>query len=41
MVLTIAKGQSVKLIEIGDKKLVTNYFINLPITIKILDEETV
>ena len=41
MVSTMAEGQSVKLIGIGDKGLVTNHFVNLPITIKTLDGETV
>src|SRR5205809_168559 len=41
MVSTIAEGQSVKLTGIGDKGLVTNYFVNLPITMKTLDRGTV
>ena len=41
MVLTIAKGQSVKLIGIGDKGPVMNHFVNLPITMKTLDGRTV
>ena len=41
MVSTIAEGQSVKLTGIGDKGLVMNCFVNLPITIKTLDGGTV
>src|SRR5438552_15545990 len=41
MVSTMAKSQSVKLIGIGDKRPVTNHFVNLPITIKILNGGTV
>ena len=37
----MAEGQSVKLIGIGDKGPVTNCFINLLITMKILDRGTV
>ena len=41
MVSTMAEGQSVKLTGIRDKRLVTNCFVNLPITMKTLDRETV
>ena len=37
----MTEGQSVKLIEIRDKGLVINCFVNLPITMKILDRGTV
>ena len=41
MVSTMAKSQSVKLTGIGDKELVTNHFVNLPIIMKTLDGGTV
>ena len=41
MVSTMAEGQSVKLTGIRDKGPVTNHFVNLPITMKILDRGTV